>query len=279
MEDMVESTSTVGACLAFSQDGSLLAAVQLFADDFEGDSLVHFLDASTGEIKASKSGGLATPDTVAIGFLDRYFIGVTSQDITVWDLVTDMIKYRAGLPGPDFEPTLAINPANGSFAVARGKHVVVHKPTDAGAVYRARFETFISTLLAGRDGRGYTLVFDDATLRSLSSTGVSRTLPAADVPATEQGLDAMDIEPSTSLLLSSTPSSRPSTHTATQSANDPLPRLPEPEDDRPVVRPEQLASIFDVGHSFAMPPVRDMFEAVVGLFGRKPDAKREVVVM
>ena len=73
-------------------------SVQLFADDFEGDSLVHFLDASTGEFKASKSGGLATPDTVAIGFLDRYFIGVTSQDITVWDLVTDMIKYRAGSP-------------------------------------------------------------------------------------------------------------------------------------------------------------------------------------
>ncbi|GAB1731711.1 hypothetical protein NU195Hw_g5626t1 [Hortaea werneckii] len=278
MEDMVESTSTGGACLAFSQDGSLLAAVQLFADDFEGDSLVHFLDASTGEIKASKSGGLATPDTVAIGFLDRYFIGVTSQDITVWDLVTDMIKYRAGLPGPDFEPTLAINPANGSFAVARGKHVVVHKPTDASAVYRARFETFLSTLLAGKDGRGYTLVFDDATLRSLSSTSVPRALPSADLPAPEEAVDAMDIEPSTSLLLSSNPSSRPSTHSATQSANDPLPRLPESEDDRPVVRPEQLASIFDVGPSFALPPVRDMFEAVVGLFGRKPDGRREVVV-
>ncbi|KAI7461174.1 WD40 repeat-like protein [Hortaea werneckii] len=277
MEDMVENTSTVGACLAFSQDGSLLAAVQLFADDFEGDSLVHFLDASTGEFKASKSGGLATPDTVAIGFLDRYFIGVTSQDITVWDLVTDMIKYRAGLPGPDFEPTLAINAANGSFAVARGKHLVVHKPTDASAVYRARFETFISTILAGKDGRGYTVVFDDATIRSLSSTSVPRALPSADVTATEEAVEAMDVEPPTSLLLTSAPSSRPSTHTAaTQPANDPL-RLQAPEDDdRPVVRPEQLASIFDVGQSFAMPPVRDMFDAVVGLFGRKPNARREV---
>jgi NET1-associated nuclear protein 1 (U3 small nucleolar RNA-associated protein 17) len=48
----------------------------------------------------------------------------------------------------------------------------------------------------------------------------------------------------------------------------------EGEDDRPVVRPEQLASIFDVGQSFAMPPVADMFSAVVGLYGRKPRARR-----
>ncbi|KAI7559674.1 hypothetical protein KC317_g10205, partial [Hortaea werneckii] len=143
---------------------------------------------------------------------------------------------------------------------------------------RARFETFIATLLAGKDARGYTLVFDDATLRSLSSTGVPRALPSADAPAAQEDVDAMDLEPPTSLLLSSAPSSRPATLTATQSATDPLPRLPEPEDDRPVVRPEQLASIFDVGPSFAMPPVRDMFEAVVGLFGRKPSVKREVVV-
>ncbi|GAB1742887.1 hypothetical protein NU219Hw_g8591t1 [Hortaea werneckii] len=275
MEDMVESTSTVGACLAFSQDGSLLAAVQLFDEGFEGDSLVHFLDASTGEFKASKSGGLATADTVATGFLDRYFIGVTSHDVTVWDLVTDLIKYRAGLPGPEFEPTLAINADNGSFSVARGKHLVVHKPTDASAVYRARFETSISTVLAGKDGRGYTIVFDDATIRSLSSTSVPRALPSADVAAPEEVVDAMDIEPPTSLL--SAPPSRPS-HTATnKSANDTL-RLQESEDDRPVVRPEQLASIFDVGQSFAMPPVRDMFEAVVGLFGRKPNASKEVEV-
>ena len=151
--------------------------------------------------------------------------------------------------------------------------MVVHKPTDASAVYRARFETFISTVLAGKDGRGFTIVFDDATIRSLSSTSVPRALPFTDVPATEEGVDAMDVEPPTSVLLSG-PTSRAS-HTATKPANDTL-RLQESEDDRPVVRPEQLASIFDVGQSFAMPPVRDMLEAVVGLFGRKPNAAREV---
>ncbi|OJD33066.1 wd domain protein [Diplodia corticola] len=40
--------------------------------------------------------------------------------------------------------------------------------------------------------------------------------------------------------------------------------------DKPVVRPEMLAGVFDVGPSFALPPVRDLFEAVVGLYGRKP---------
>jgi NET1-associated nuclear protein 1 (U3 small nucleolar RNA-associated protein 17) len=44
----------------------------------------------------------------------------------------------------------------------------------------------------------------------------------------------------------------------------------EQGDDRPVVRPEQLASIFDVGTGMALPPVRDMFRSVVDLCARKP---------
>ena len=53
--------------------------------------------------------------------------------------------------------------------------------------------------------------------------------------------------------------------------------LSEGEDDRPVVRPEQLSSIFDVG-GVALPPVRDMFRDVVGLFARKPRARTEMEI-
>ena len=44
------------------------------------------------------------------------------------------------------------------------------------------------------------------------------------------------------------------------------------EHDRPAVRPEQLAAIFDTEHSHAMMPVKEMFERVLGLFvgERKP---------
>jgi NET1-associated nuclear protein 1 (U3 small nucleolar RNA-associated protein 17) len=53
--------------------------------------------------------------------------------------------------------------------------------------------------------------------------------------------------------------------------------LDETEDDRPVVRPEQLAGIFDVGQGVALPSVRDMYRAVADLYSRKPRAKVEAM--
>ncbi|KAK5132531.1 hypothetical protein LTR04_004840, partial [Oleoguttula sp. CCFEE 6159] len=40
-------------------------------------------------------------------------------------------------------------------------------------------------------------------------------------------------------------------------------------DDKPVVRPEQLAEIFEGAPSFAMPPIRDLFDSVVRLYAGK----------
>ena len=42
------------------------------------------------------------------------------------------------------------------------------------------------------------------------------------------------------------------------------------DDDKPVVRPEQLAQIFDTGSGLALPSVKSVFEALVGLYGMKP---------
>jgi hypothetical protein len=38
----------------------------------------------------------------------------------------------------------------------------------------------------------------------------------------------------------------------------------------PVVRQDQLTKIFDVGPAYALPPVRELFEAVARLFSKKP---------
>ena len=46
------------------------------------------------------------------------------------------------------------------------------------------------------------------------------------------------------------------------------------EDDKPIVRGEQLAEALDLGPSFALPPAREMFEAVARLYGMKPKSKK-----
>jgi NET1-associated nuclear protein 1 (U3 small nucleolar RNA-associated protein 17) len=42
--------------------------------------------------------------------------------------------------------------------------------------------------------------------------------------------------------------------------------------DKLVVRPEQLAEVLNPGSSFALPSVKDLFNAVVGLYARKSEA-------
>lgn len=50
------------------------------------------------------------------------------------------------------------------------------------------------------------------------------------------------------------------------------------DDNKPVVRPEQPAQVSDVGPSFALLPVSDIFGAVVRFYTRKPRAVSCVVV-
>ena len=41
------------------------------------------------------------------------------------------------------------------------------------------------------------------------------------------------------------------------------------DEERPVVRTQHLADALDAGPSFALPSVRDLFNSVLGLYGRR----------
>jgi NET1-associated nuclear protein 1 (U3 small nucleolar RNA-associated protein 17) len=47
--------------------------------------------------------------------------------------------------------------------------------------------------------------------------------------------------------------------------------------DKPVVRPQQLAEIFDVAPSFALPTVQELFHAVARLYAQKPPVRAAAV--
>ncbi|KAK0839531.1 NET1-associated nuclear protein 1 [Friedmanniomyces endolithicus] len=255
------------ACLAYSEDASLLAAALISAG--HTTTLVHFLDTSSGDIKATKSGLAGGEHLEHVGFLDRYFIAVVRDAVHIWDLVTDALQQRMVLPSG--ATLLAINSVDNTFAVAVDSRVNVYKPAETRGVHKDDCHQNITAILAGRGAKGYTLLFDDATVRTLALTGAParRALPDApaapkapeltiesDPPQSERSADDAEIAEVLALPAADTKASGPI--------------FDETEDDRPVVRPEQLASIFDIGQSFATLPVRDMFEAVVGLYGRRP---------
>ncbi|KAK5169597.1 NET1-associated nuclear protein 1 [Saxophila tyrrhenica] len=276
-----KKTST--ACLAYAPDGSMLAAAQETGDD-SSTPLVHFIDTAGGEV--STSIGLAAADIVALGFLDRYLIVTTRPAVYVWDLVADKLMYRLSLKPPHPEakaPMLAVSERDGTFAIVspdtkKTTKVQVFSPQSSECLDEHLFLRHLEAILAGQGAKGYTLLFPDATIRTLSpvSTGHVRTLssaPAASIP--QQGATAIEAAPAQedTDMVDLVGSVQP----AADSAEAPF-VAEEREDDRPVVRPEQLADIFDSG-SGALPPVLDMFRAVVGLYGRKPEVRPSVEVV
>ncbi|KAK0794199.1 NET1-associated nuclear protein 1 [Friedmanniomyces endolithicus] len=255
------------ACLAYSEDASLLAAALTSAA--HTTTLVHFLDTSSGDIKATKSGFAGGEHLEHVGFLDRYFITVVRDAVHIWDLVTDALQQRMVLPSG--ATLLAINSADGTFAVAVDSRINVYKPAETWAVHKDDCHQYITALLAGNGNKGYMLLFDDATIRTLALTGAPMRRALPDAPAAPKAPE-LTIEfgpPQDERLADDAEMAEVLALPAADTKASGL-ILDEAEDDRPVVRPEQLASILDVGQSFAMLPVRDMFEAVVGLYGRRP---------
>jgi NET1-associated nuclear protein 1 (U3 small nucleolar RNA-associated protein 17) len=280
-EDGVEAElmGPTSAHLAFSEDGSTIAAAVCY--DFMSDAPVaHLIDAYAGEVKTSKDNIFAA-DLSGIGFMDRYLVALSRESVRVWDLVQDKMHYHVTLPQLAEEgdrPLLAVNHQESTFAVIvpqtkRGRgSVEVFEPHSAQSLHRETLVAPVAAVLANKGTRGYVLLFADATVRMLVKTGTTRRpgmqSKLASAAATADAEKAISASQKTAVpdLLAST------TGGAQQGIT-----LDETEDDRPVVRPEQLAGIFDVGQGVALPSVRDMYRAVADLYSRKPRAKVEAM--
>lgn len=280
-EDGVEAElmGPTSAHLAFSEDGSTIAAAVCY--DFMADAPVaHLIDAHAGEVKVSKDNVFAA-DLSSIGFMDRYLVALSRESIRVWDLVQDKMHYHVTLPQIAEEgdrPLLAVNHQESTFAVIvpqtkRGRgSVEVFEPHSAQSLHRETLAAPVAAVLANKGTRGYVLLFADATVRMLIKTGATRKTgmqsklaSAAATAESEKAVSASQKTAVPNLLVSTTGGVQQGVS------------LDETEDDRPVVRPEQLAGIFDVGQGVALPSVRDMYRAVAELYSRKPRAKAEAM--
>ncbi|KAB2580283.1 WD repeat containing protein [Lasiodiplodia theobromae] len=309
--DIPSELVPVHARLAYSPDGSVLAASQEFYGN-NSQGLVHFIDPSTGAIRYSR-GGLYTTGLVDLGFVGRQFI-IVSNSLSVWDLVDDELNY-----GYSFRPLgltraqkaeiahLAINNTDGTFAVSlplpeqqkKNKAIKSEAETDAAAkqqqpqppkkrqskvfvfstssprpLYSIVVPQIVTALLpAGNNNKGFVVLNSSAEIRVVAPKTAAGLQLVGPVAAPEENLDQfVDQETALEPLVDDDDEEE----VETKEEMEKLPEVPDEmvndgdENDKPVVRPEMLAGVFDVGPSFALPPVRDLFEAVVGLYGRKP---------
>ena len=120
----VSGDLSVVARLAFSADGTVLAAAYTGPDD---DSLgqVSFIDPDSGDIRRVER-GLYSGAITGLGFIERYLVAV-SDDLQVWDVVEDRRHFGFSLQRLDVTLSrvqraaltlLSVDVEHGTFALA-----------------------------------------------------------------------------------------------------------------------------------------------------------------
>lgn len=283
--DAPTASTMLAARLAFSSDGSVLAVAQERSHN-DSQGLVHLVDTATGEIRQSRA-GLYDGGLIALGFLDRCLV-VLSDDLTVWDIVDDELSYSVSLSLPSLTAAqksavthLAINPTDITFAVslpneahghALRSKVLVFDPKDPQPIYSDRLPNVVTALLPAHSAKGYIALDAAAEIRIIGPRAAAAIPLIQPTAAPEQSLasvaDEEAVEPEEAAGDDEDVDIEEATNTA--AVPDEMAIDDADDDANPVVRPEQLAEIFDVGPSFALPPVKELFDAVVGLYARKP---------
>jgi NET1-associated nuclear protein 1 (U3 small nucleolar RNA-associated protein 17) len=282
-EQSLQVMPTLKTCpLAFSADGSALAAGISWASA-EDSGVIHIINADQGIIRRSITEIDATALS-GLGIVGRYLV-VVSTSITVWDMVDDQLAHSMTVDTSEFDKAdqgqlvqLAINDEDGTFAIAAPrfqentlgsrdvrKHlkastkVSIFNPSQPRALWTRSIPELVLALVPAKGERGYIALDTSSSIRTISPNTTAQQLPTPPPEAEPKISYSIQVDEKDSEERKST---------LELEASEEL--LRDSENDKPVVRPEQLQEIFDSGSSHALPAVRDLFDAVMELYARKP---------
>ncbi|KAF2738188.1 WD40 repeat-like protein [Polyplosphaeria fusca] len=279
--------------LAFSSDGSVLA-VAVSGTSESDTGVLHILDADTGSIRRSVS-ELDLNNLQCLAIVGHHIVVVTDC-IVLWDIVVDELVYCNPLAMPGVErrggnslARLVSNERDGTFAVAypqfqkniesksRGARyfkkastkVSVYDPSNPKPQWTTTIPGVLLSLIAAKDNTGYLALDASASIRRLSpKTSGSQLItppPELEPPIVAVRMSKVEAEETRDDSAEETALSG----NVLRAFED---LLRNAENDKPVVRPEQLQQIFEAGPSHALPPVKELLSSVVELYARKPRA-------
>ena len=277
-----ESNPTSGS-VAFSEDGSVLAA----ACNNE-DGLLHLLDPDSGLIRLTHT-GLFEGTIVGIEFLDQDLITL-SDKLLVFDIVSE--EFRTAIMLASRTASLSSSQKQEMMHLAvdnRSRTIAVALPTFSGQSSKPslwlasseltvfhqdsrepqlteHFPTIITALLPALSSEGYIVLDAAAEIYTAMKKG-SQAVTALAQSTSALELDIVPEESAGELLLEEDVEEEEDylpTPAATQDGED------DDDNEHPVVTQQQLTEIFDIGPSFALPPMEEMFYQVAGLFSSKP---------
>jgi NET1-associated nuclear protein 1 (U3 small nucleolar RNA-associated protein 17) len=301
--DIAVYETPVSGYLAYSGDGSILAASQHFPETLS--NLLQLIDPFDGSVRHSRPmsarGSLRT-----LAFSGRHLIFL-ADTLVVWDFITDTITYefnfvRGGRPTHQWHHLtfLETSPSDdGIFAVAVPRyqnhgdeqpvsHLYAFSPSSREPLYETELSSLVVGLARMADGAGFVVLDNAAQLRVLrpsigglsldllnAKEGLKESIKAmCEVPDNENadtlakasvGEEETGGKPGLALTGQSLLRKSGEDRREEAGSND----GEYEEDDRPVVTSQQLADALDSG-SNALMSVEDMFWRVAALYSRKP---------
>ncbi|TQS36652.1 hypothetical protein Golomagni_02891 [Golovinomyces magnicellulatus] len=278
MDCQLSNSLPLTGCLSFSEDGSVLAAV------IGGkNARLHIINPESGDIRRSYP-GLIEDEIYGLEFLGQDLI-ILSNKLQSFDLILEETRHILKLRSSTANLTtdqkremmhLAVNNQSKTFAVALPKlstgaepllgarselavfHQDIWKP-----LHKEMFSSLISALLPAISSEGYLILDTCAEIYTVLRKGTHKPIfLAQSTSALRLDATAGSDEQACSLLdegekIVDEPISNISKH---------LDEAYNADDQSPVVTQNQLTQILDVGPSFALPPIEELFYQVAGLF-------------
>ena len=242
------------ACIAFSEDGSVLA-ICLPSQSAAKPGTTLLVDAQNAAIHYNRA-GIHSGDPCAAQFIESDLVVASDRSVSVWDTVNDLVRV-IGIPDLDTTASrlLAVNSRTRTFAVATQchpgsaarPHVQVYDVAGLKLLSESDLGACPLALLSDPRSGGYIVIDAASKLRRLGGLDkVSHTIQSRSLPASlHTGL---------------------ADHLSTRAHGNKhksLPQLPAVDVEKlSVSQTRQLASVFDIP-SFVLPPANVLFKDVI----------------
>ena len=278
----------LNGCVSFSEDGSVLAV----ACGRQIDGIVHLLDPEMGSIRSSRTGMFEGP-ILKMGFLGQDLI-IVSDRIVVYDLVADDIRCGIQLGSAVSSLSiqqkiemvhLAVDRSSQTFAIALpatsdryGEPSLLNRHSELAVFHQDKlkpvlvqsFPTLVTALLPAAGSEGYLVLDSAAEIRTVLKQG---TQVVTSLAQSTSALHLDATEESVGDLLRLVKNEQEVGEMEVEGILDQSDRvMDDNQDENPVVTQQQLSEVFDIGPSFALPPMEDIFHQVTALFGSKVSA-------
>ena len=273
--ELVTGKGSLGAKIAYSQDGSILAAgVQSSVA-----SPIYIIDTYSGEIKSIHTGQYAGP-LIGLGIVYKYLVTL-SDELRVYDLVDERLQYGISLPNHGLSPEkrfawshLAVNAHDSLFAIAVPQtkntkpesQVAIFDPADAIPQFLATLPNIVTTLVSASGRKGFYAIDSAAQVRSITLgqaiPSVPMTLPE-DLAAPGSGLNDLF---GVGRRMRTEGGESQDAGLAVAELGNVIEEAQLGNEGPAVVSQDKLAEVFEVGPGHALPPVMELFEQVAMLY-------------